>query len=195
MFWKNFTENCKPQAFPRYFQGKLVGLAEGSYGYIAQKTASKRSEMLGGKNSRKGLSPLLAIIIGLIVTIVAGILLAQLYFSYAATISARPAANIEYSDLVLSDGTGILVIDVKNTGNVPINSIAVYENNTQPKECTVYYGGETAETYTVSGGRVVSVTCTVEDVSPGEAKSYTIVVGFTDGSTQVYAITIRARSA
>jgi len=56
--------------------------------------------MKAKKLGKKGLSPLLAIIIGLIVTIVAGILLAQLYFSYAATISARPAANVEYVDLI-----------------------------------------------------------------------------------------------
>jgi len=75
--------------------------------------------------SRRGLSPLLAIIIGLVVTVVAGILLAQLYFSYAATISARPAANVEYVDLVTTDGTkSYLVINIKNIGNVPIKAVS-----------------------------------------------------------------------
>jgi flagellin-like protein len=72
-------------------------------------------EKIARKASRKGLSPLLAIIIGLVVTIVAGMLLAQLYFSYAATLSSRPAANVEYVDLVVPTGStsGTLVISIK----------------------------------------------------------------------------------
>jgi len=76
--------------------------------------------------SRRGLSPLLAIIIGLVVTVVAGILLAQLYFSYAATISTRPAANIEYVDLVQAGATqAILALNIKNMGNQPIDKIII----------------------------------------------------------------------
>jgi len=149
--------------------------------------------MKAEKLGKKGLSPLLAIIIGLIVTIVAGILLAQLYFSYAATISARPAANVEYSDLVVSDGSGILVLNIKNTGNVPIEAVSVEGAD----QCSVYYGGTTTveESYTVAGGRTLSVVCDVGTVSPGDVMSFTVVVKFSDGSTQAYAITVRARSA
>ena len=146
------------------------------------------------KNSKKGLSPLLAIIIGLVVTIVAGILLAQLYFSYAATISARPAANIEYSDLVVTGtGSGVLALNIKNTGNVPIDSVSVSGDDVGT--CTIYYEGTSTTTYTVSGGRVISVTCDVSNVNAGDVKSFTVVVGFTDGSTQAYAVSVRARSA
>ena len=138
------------------------------------------------KSSRKGLSPLLAIIIGLIVTIVAGILLAQLYFSYAATISARPAANIEYVDLVVdSGGNGHLVINIKNTGNVPIDNTTITS--------------DLCSSLTVSGsgtpGSTLSATCTISGVSTGDVLSGTITVGFTDGSVQSYAISVRARSA
>ncbi|MCD6312336.1 MAG: hypothetical protein J7L79_00800 [Thaumarchaeota archaeon] len=152
--------------------------------------------MKAKKLGKKGLSPLLAIIIGLIVTIVAGILLAQLYFSYAATISARPAANIEYSELIVSDGSGILALNIKNVGNVPINSITVYDENGKPVSgCSIYYSGTTTSTYTVRGGRVISVTCSGISASAGDVKSFTVVIGFTDDSTQAYAISVRARSA
>ena len=141
------------------------------------------------RNSRKGLSPLLAIIIGLIVTIVAGILLAQLYFSYAATISARPAANIEYVDLV-ADGTDILVINIKNTGNVPIDSITA-PNIGGGSNCT----GGSVDISILPGG-TGSLICTGGDfASPGDVVGGTIGVTFTDGSQQVYAFSIRARSA
>ncbi|RLF99485.1 MAG: hypothetical protein DRN47_03470 [Candidatus Wolframiiraptor sp.] len=135
--------------------------------------------------ARKGLSPLLAIIIGLIVTIVAGILLAQLYFSYAATISARPAANIEYIDLVVdSGGNGHLVINIKNTGNVPIDNTTITSDL-----CSLTVNGPGTP------GSTLSATCTISGVSTGDVLSGTITVGFTDGSVQSYAISVRARSA
>jgi len=141
--------------------------------------------MFSGKNSRKGLSPLLAIIIGLIVTIVAGILLAQLYFSYAATISARPAANIEYNDLVVSSNTKILAINIKNTGNVRITGLTV-SNTTNCENLNVDI--EPGETYGLS--------CKPDfDVTAGSSYSFTLNVTFADGSTQIYAIVARARSA
>ena len=146
------------------------------------------------RNSRKGLSPLLAIIIGLIVTIVAGILLAQLYFSYAATISARPAANVEYVDLVTDGTNSYLVINIKNTGNVPIDSST---------DITVSDG-----TYTPTCGLTADVppgattSCVIDDgampslpTTPGATWSGFVIVPFTDGSTQTYAISVRARSA
>ncbi|MEM1977271.1 MAG: hypothetical protein QXX29_05180 [Nitrososphaerota archaeon] len=139
---------------------------------------------MSGRASRKGLSPLLAIIIGLVVTIVAGILLAQLYFSYAATLSARPAANVEYVDLV-ADGTDVLAINIKNVGNVRITGLSVTDT-----DCN----GETVD---VPPGGTVGLTCnlTNNDVNPGDVWSSTITVTFADNSTQVYAISVRARSA
>ena len=161
--------------------------------------------MKAEKLGKKGLSPLLAIIIGLIVTIVAGILLAQLYFSYAATISARPAANVEYSDLVVtSDGSGILALNIKNTGNVPIDWVSISGTiggvELSENACTIYYSTTTATAGSggdigVSGGRTLSITCSINGVSAGDTGNVKIVVGFGDGSTQAYAITIRARSA
>jgi len=145
------------------------------------------------RNSRKGLSPLLAIIIGLIVTIVAGILLAQLYFSYAATISARPAANIEYVDLVTdSAGNGILAVNIKNTGNVPIKMSAV------DVQLDIDGGGDDCSDNRAGSGNpggTISVTCSLTGLTIGGSYSGSVVVEFTDGSSQVYAFTVRARSA
>ena len=134
--------------------------------------------------SRRGLSPLLAIIIGLVVTVVAGILLAQLYFSYAATISKRPAANVEYIDLVKSDSTGILVVNIKNMGNVEIDSISISEGSEG--------AGCTTRTSVPPGG-TGSISCSVT-LSNSTWSGY-VQVTFADGSTQMYAISARARSA
>ena len=140
------------------------------------------------RDSRKALSPLLAIIIGLIVTIVAGILLAQLYFSYAATISTRPSANIEYLDLI-ADTTDVLVINVKNTGNVPIDTTETKNsNNWCAAGIDVKGSGDP--------GDVISITCSGDlGVSPGDLYTGFLAINFTDGSSQVYAFAVRARSA
>jgi len=141
------------------------------------------------KNSRKGLSPLLAIIIGLIVTIVAGILLAQLYFSYAATISARPAANIEYIDLIENGDNDILTVNIKNTGNVPINGAFISDaTGSNVTGCSI--------STTIQPGATFSITCNGGFVpSSGDVWSGSITISFTDGSRQSYAISVRARSA
>ena len=146
------------------------------------------------KNSRKGLSPLLAIIIGLIVTIVAGILLAQLYFSYAATISARPAANIEYVDLIEAGDSDILTLNVKNTGNVPINGTYITDSGISGATCTV--SGAINQTAGVQPGATFSITCT-GSFTDGAGKSWsgTLRVTFTDGSSQVYGIAVKSRIA
>jgi len=150
--------------------------------------------MLGRKNSRKGLSPLLAIIIGLIVTIVAGILLAQLYFSYAATISARPAASIEYSDLVVSGNTGILALNIKNIGNVPIKSTTI-KLEAGPDNVKIREGSCVGNGTTIQPGSTAGITCIIENISVGQNAAFSVMTTFEDGSTQVYAVSVRARSA
>ncbi len=141
-----------------------------------------------GKASRKALSPLLAIIIGLVVTIVAGILLAQLYFSYAATISTRPAANVEYIDLVYSGGgSGILVVNVKNMGGLRITDMDITDSGATIN-CNNPQGVPTP------GGGVASITCSVSGISLGGNVTATLTVNFEDGSVQSYAIAARARA-
>jgi len=155
--------------------------------YLGERPPS-RPEMPFGKPSRKGLSPLLAIIIGLVVTIVAGILLAQLYFSYAATISARPAANIEYADLVVSGTSGVLAINIKNTGTLPINggSITKMEGTGTLTTCTIL---------PIPPGATRGVTCSVSGITAGQNMTLSVTINFADGGSQVYAVVVRARSA
>jgi len=138
--------------------------------------------------SRKGLSPLLAIIIGLVVTIVAGILLAQLYFSYAATLSARPAVNLEYVDAI-DAGAGdndVLAINLKNVGNVPVNVNGI--TISASPQCNIDSKGGDG-----NPGTVISITCRGNLDSPGDVVSGSITVPFTDGSNQTIAFSVRIR--
>jgi len=143
--------------------------------------------------SRKGLSPLLAIIIGLVVTIVAGILLAQLYFSYAATISARPAANVEYVDLVVSPGTPptvVLALNIKNMGSVEVTSVTVHESDGTSLNCD-------PSTISIPPGGTAGIACSgLSGVSsPGDTWTGYVKVQFGTAGSQIYAISARARSA
>ena len=144
---------------------------------------------------KRGLSALLAIIIGLIVTIVAGVLLAQLYFSYSSTISARPSASIEYIDLVhKGGGEGVLVINVKNVGNVRIIRLWLYGSNI--RACyrypyTTQYGGNT----NIPPGSTGSIVCYIRSgISPGVTYTASLEITFEDGSVQQYNVVTRARS-
>jgi hypothetical protein len=69
----------------------------------------------------KGLSKLLSILIGLVVVIVAGITLTKSFNQYVYPISVRPAVMIEYVDLVEAGDNDILILNLKNTGNVPVD--------------------------------------------------------------------------
>jgi len=154
-----------------------------------------RLEMPFGKPSRKGLSPLLAIIIGLVVTIVAGILLAQLYFNYAAAISSRPAANIEYVDAVETPGSGtvdILAINIKNTGNVPIIKIKV--DSTALVKNSYEIDLTQSPLQPVPPGATYGFTCDINDAyTAGSVISGSVTVMFSDGSAQSYAFSVRMR--
>lgn len=147
------------------------------------------------RRPHRGLSPLLAIIIGLIIVIVAGILLSQLYFGYASTVSHRPACSVEYVDLVAQPGgSGTLVINLKNTGNVRI--VWLWLDGSNIGSCyrypyTTAYGGNT----NIPPGSTGSMRCTITSgITPGTVYTATLRVRFEDDSMQQYSIAARARS-
>jgi len=147
------------------------------------------------RRPHRGLSPLLAIIIGLIIVIVAGILLSQLYFSYAATISTRQSCNIEYVDLIAEqDGSGTLVINVKNVGNVRITKLWLIGSGI--RTChrypyTTAYGGNT----NIPPGSTGSIVCYLwpGTVSKGLSYSAVLEITFEDNSVQKLNVIAKAR--
>jgi len=167
----------------------LYALVKDIYRLAEASAGMKRMDI----SSRKGLSPLLAIIIGLVITVVAGILLAQLYFSYAGTISTRPAANVEYIDLVTDGSTSVLAVSIKNMGNAKITDFTVYDS-----------GGTAVCSYTseIPPGGVGGCSGTLATaVSPGTVWTGYVTINFdidgdgTVDSVQDYALSVRARSA
>jgi len=130
---------------------------------------------LGGS---KGLSKLLSILIGLVVAIVAGIALTNSFYQYIYPVSVRPAVMIEYVDLVEAGDNDILILNLKNTGNVPVDVQRVVIEGVGDADCRVAGSG--------SPGSAFSIVCSGDIVGwYGGSISGILRIGFMDGSSMV----------
>jgi flagellin-like protein len=134
--------------------------------------------------NRRAVSPLLATIILIAITVSAGLAVYSLFFSTAGTLSSQ--LSIQPSvDIVKTSTTTLVSATIKNSGNKPINTCTV----------TVYGDSGTA-------------TLTIIPIDPGQSKStsqanpsgFTVTIGksypativatATDGSTIDKTITV-----
>jgi len=142
---------------------------------------------------RKAVSPLLATIILIAITVAAGLVIYNVFFSTAGTISAQLNVQIVSMDLVRTSATKLFSVTIKNAGNKPINSISV----------TVYLEGQTggsvawtlSGTVTLQPGQVWSSSSTsppysAKDLVVGQQYPVTISVTATDGSKLDKSLTI-----
>ncbi|MEM1809218.1 MAG: hypothetical protein QXL31_07535 [Thermosphaera sp.] len=120
----------------------------------------------------------MAILIGILVVIVAGILISQLYFGYSASLSHRPAAIIEYVDVVRGGSVATLVINIKNAGNVPITGIRIAGGGVSIEKTGL----------TISPGMVYGLAENIPNPLSNRILSVTVI--FQDGSTQSYTISL-----
>jgi len=76
----------------------------------------------------KGVSPLIATLILIAITIVGGILVYHVFFSTASAISTNGNVQIESANIY--SGPNIMVLEIKNTGAIAVEnmSIAVYQS-------------------------------------------------------------------
>ncbi|MEM4883867.1 MAG: hypothetical protein QXK53_07535 [Nitrososphaerota archaeon] len=124
------------------------------------------------------MSPLLAMLIGILVVIVAGILISQLYLGYSASLSHRPAALIEYVDVVRGGSGATLVINIKNVGNVPITGIRIAGEGVSIEKTGL----------TISPGMVYGLAENIPN--PLSSRILSVTVIFQDGSMQSYTISL-----
>jgi flagellin-like protein len=72
-----------------------------------------------------GLSPLVAVILLIAITVAAAVVVSGVFFNLAGIAGRRPAAVIDSVKLVATTGgAGTWAVVVKNTGDVPITSIS-----------------------------------------------------------------------
>jgi len=89
----------------------------------------------------KGLSKLLSMLIGLVVVIVAGIAITNSFHQYVYPISIRPAVMIEYVDLIEAGNNDMLILNLKNIGNVPVDVQHVVVDGVGDVDCRVAGSG------------------------------------------------------
>ena len=126
-----------------------------------------------------GISPLIATLILIAITIVGGILVYHVFFATSSSISTN--GNIQIESANIYSGPGIMTLTIKNTGSIAVNNINV----------TVYQSGSSTPYITET-----NILPTGTELAPGQTYSYTYPpsgsssVGFTSGNT--YTIVINA---
>ena len=76
----------------------------------------------GSTRSLKGISPLIATLILIAITIVGGVVVYRLFFSSTTSISS--SVHVVITDVTLSNSAG-LIMTIKNDGNIQLSSISV----------------------------------------------------------------------
>jgi flagellin-like protein len=147
---------------------------------------------------KRGISPLIATIILIAITITAGLLIYNLFFSASSTASSVGEVHIANAQLVVdSSGNYVLGITVRNSGTKPITRLDIYIGTpTTP--------APTNPTTTVSLNPILQPGQSYTYRKTGSAQDgYTIgnrylisiVATFSDGSQQQVSTTVTATSA
>jgi len=140
----------------------------------------------------KAVSPLIATIILIAITIAGGLLVYALFTSTAGVGSAKAQVQIDTMDLVkptdpLSDV--VFTMTIKNGGNKPAESINVTIGD-EAKDSVTLVGG------VLQPGQTVSYTATLDYGSYviGNAYLVTVEAGYTDSSTSSIVASVSCRS-
>jgi flagellin-like protein len=142
------------------------------------------------KRSR-GISPLIATIILIAITVVGGLLVYSIFTSTSNTMSAKALVSVEAADLVMSsDGQQVqFSIVIKNTGNKPIKELKVKLASEDEATVTLPVGG-------LQPGQSVAYSA---EVGKGYVvgNTYTVVIKatFSDSSTFVTTAGVMCRFA
>ncbi|MEM4304038.1 MAG: archaellin/type IV pilin N-terminal domain-containing protein [Candidatus Caldarchaeum sp.] len=137
---------------------------------------------------RSGLSPLVAVILLIAITVAAAVVVAGVFFNLSSIAGRRPTAIIDQIKLVATpDGAGTWSIVLKNTGDVRITNLST----SFPDGCGT--GGTSA--FIVYPGGTNSTTSTGSGCVLGRTYRITLTVTFQDGSTQTLATAATASIA
>jgi flagellin-like protein len=160
------------------------------------------------KSSRKAISPLLATIILIAITIVGGLVVYSIFTSSAGTAGSQSSLQVVSDQLVVPTGGGSATwaITVKNQGNKPIQAMSVTLGTTTvttltgcsssglvltpPGSCPV---GST--TINLAPGQSIAGSTSVSGITVGQTYSVTVTATFVGGSTSTNVFTVQATSS
>lgn len=133
---------------------------------------------------RRGISPLLAIIITVAVALSVGAFIFAWSFGLMRTGSSQAEVQVEHARLLYTTGNGwCFTIAVKNTGTISTSDVRFY---------IIGYRGDTRITYTIDPGKTSSGTWCGGSAVIGRTYTLILEVSFKDGSYKEYQVTIVA---
>jgi len=165
------------------------------------------------RHRRKGISPIIATIILIVITVAIGGLLYAYVGGMFGSMSTSQDVNIQPS-LTIPAGasTGTWTVSVKNTGSVAITGMQATLYNSSNKAIAQITGGSLASSSSSSSSSVISGTFTASTVSPGQTVSgtamsipsssviagtsynYQLVVQFANGVQKTYTGAVTAET-
>jgi flagellin-like protein len=145
------------------------------------------------RNTSVGLSPLVAVILLIAITVAAAVVISGVFFNLAGIAGRRPTATIDQIKLVASPSpsatyAATFSIVLKNTGDVPISgsppiSFTYPVTGCSPSSTTgATWGG------TFNPGGTLSATVTITGAACtllGRTVTVTVTIDFADGSRQI----------
>jgi len=140
------------------------------------------------RNRSDGLSPLVAVILLVAITVAAAVVVSGVFFNLASIAGRRPTAIIDQVRLVATPtGNGTWAVVVKNTGDVPITGI----NATFP--AATCNPSLTFSPLPTNPGSTTSASNSTTGCTLGSTYAIILTVTFQDNSTQV--LTTQATAA
>ena len=169
------------------------------------------------KHAHKGISPIIATIILIVITVVAGAFLFTYVTGMMKSGATAQQVNIQSSSLVVPGGaasTGYLTMTLQNPGTVAVTKVDLVMFDGQPVNATGWIntiptGGTASGNVTVTVGSTTTYsastnTLTITSTAPGitngqlvAGQSYPIqlVVHYANGQTQTITTTVTASSS
>ena len=151
----------------------------------------RRTVMKAIAKRSRGISPLIATIILIAITVVGGLLVYSIFTSTSNTMSAKALVSVETADLVKSsDGQQVqFSIVVKNTGNKPIQDLKVQLASENEATVTLPVGG-------LQPGQSVAYSAEVgNEYVVGNTYTVVIKATFSDGSSFITTAGVMCRFA
>jgi flagellin-like protein len=145
--------------------------------------------MRGSRFTSVGLSPLVAVILLVAITVAAAVVVSGVFFNLAGIAGRRPTAVIDQIRLVATtDGKGTWGIVIKNTGDVPVTGIsATFPDGCSPSITFKVGGNPVSSTNPLNPGGTASGSGTTGAGACNIGTTYPvrITVTFADGSNQI----------
>ena len=149
---------------------------------------------------RRAVSPLLATIILIAITVAAGLVIYNVFFNTAGTVSSMTQVEVVSCDLIKAGSKVLLSVTVRNTGNKPITScnVTIWDGSSPPAQKGPFDlcvgANPVSQTNPLNPGGFATVSKTETDLGTaytvGNSYPVKITARASDGSTFEKSLTV-----